>query len=460
MLAGNMLIDATEVAVAVVALPSMRADLHLSLASAQWLVTGFAAGFGGLMLFGTRLVHRYGRRRVYLTAIVAFAVVSLLGSLARDPGLLLTARLVKGFCVALTAPTGLAIITSAGPGGRVRDRAISVYTLFGAVGFSAGLVLSGFLTVASWRWTFVLPGLAMLALLPGALRLIPPDPPRTPAAEGRARNGGAGSPRTLEALCFTGALVALVHGVTGVPAHGWLAVRSVTSLTPAVLLLAFVAWRGAGTPDKLLKVSRFGNRDLRGAAFCAASLNGSYLGLLLVATLQLQEEQGWSPLTSALALLPASLPLALSAPFAGRLVRRFAPARLIAVGLFFPVLGYGWYLWRHEPFSYATGLLPTLLLVAAGFVLSFTALNVEATAGAPAEDKAEISGTYQTAVQLGAVFVPAVVAALLSDASGGVTVGRPALAVVCAVGAAGFLLGLSGLRRAHRAGDRHVTGAP
>lgn len=78
-LAGNMLIDALEVSVAVVALPSIGGDLGADPTSLQWVMSGFAVGFGAMILFGARLVERLGRRRVYLAAVTVFAVASLAG---------------------------------------------------------------------------------------------------------------------------------------------------------------------------------------------------------------------------------------------------------------------------------------------------------------------------------------------------------------------------------------------
>ncbi|WP_157841214.1 MFS transporter, partial [Streptomyces wadayamensis] len=99
--------------------------------------------FGALLLFGGRLVAILGRRPVYLAALLVFAAASLVGALADHTALLVATRFVKGFCAALTAPTGLAIIASAFPEGPARSRALSVYSLFGASGFSVGLLLSG-----------------------------------------------------------------------------------------------------------------------------------------------------------------------------------------------------------------------------------------------------------------------------------------------------------------------------
>ncbi|NUR86587.1 MAG: MFS transporter, partial [Nonomuraea sp.] len=136
-----MLVDALEVSTTLVVLPALSTDLGLPPATAQWALSGFALGFGGFLPFSRRTVARFGARRVYLAALALFAVASLGGGLADDAAVLLACRFVKGVCVACTAPTGLAIITTAFPEGPARSRAMSVYSLFGASGFCAGLVV-------------------------------------------------------------------------------------------------------------------------------------------------------------------------------------------------------------------------------------------------------------------------------------------------------------------------------
>uniref|UniRef100_UPI002867EB2B MFS transporter n=1 Tax=Streptomyces shenzhenensis TaxID=943815 RepID=UPI002867EB2B len=383
-LAGNMLIDALEVSVAVVALPAIGTDLGQPPTVTQWAMTGFAAGFGGLLLFGARVVTLLGRRRVYLAALLAFAAASALSALAHDPWLLLATRVLKGFCAALTAPTGLAIITSTFPEGRPRSRAVSVYTLFGAGGFTAGLVLSGWLTETSWRWAFAFPAPVVLLLFALGLRLVPGERPDTPKGDEestppgtapRVASGGAQSvpkgvglgvasggalsvlkgaglgvasggalsvpkgaglgvasgdavsapkgrgavsdmrlpPRGRDqpprrrtrttarrydipgALTFLGALLALVQGITQLPAHGWSDPRAVGPLcTAALLSLAF--WQiERRSADPLLNIgpSLRRNPALVRSAAGAACLNGAYLGLLFVLTYQTQTLAGF-----------------------------------------------------------------------------------------------------------------------------------------------------------------------
>ncbi|MFF7637032.1 MFS transporter [Kitasatospora sp. NPDC008050] len=375
-LAGNMLIDALEVSVLLVAMPAVKDDLGLSLWNTQWVMSGFALGFAALLLLGPAITARWGRRRVYLAALVVFVAASLLGGLADQGALLILTRVVKGMCAALTAPTGLAIISTTFREGPEQRRAVSVYSLFGAVGFTAGLLCSGLLTELSWRWSVVCSAPVALVLLVFGLRLVPGDQHATGSA-----------PRVKAALLRNGPLL-----------------RS---------------------------------------ALCAASLNGAYLGLLLLVTFQLHAQLGWNSWQTALAYLPACVPLALSLPFAGRLVGRLGTDRLIVAGALSATLGDALYLWQGTPRSYPTGVLPTMLLVGAGFVLSFAALNMQATSAIPAAEKRLAVPLYQTAVQLGAVLVLPAVAALIGGHGGY----RPALLLITAVGAAGSLVALTGVRR-------------
>lgn len=367
MLSGNMLLDALEVSTVVIAMPAVGADLGLGQGGASWLMAGFAIGFGGSILLGQRISARYGRRRMYLAALLVFALASLLSGLAGTAPLLIAMRVVKGVCVALTAPTGLAIIGATFPEGPARNRAVSVYSLFGASGFSIGLLLSGALTLASWRWTLAFAGPVALVLYLAAVRLIPRD---------------GGTPR--------------LPGTDPVP-------------------------RG----------------QLVRSAAGAASLNGSYWGFLLLATYQLQAH--WSPLLAGLALLPTSLPLALIALRAGRIVARVGPRPLIVAGSLATLAAYLWYAAQSADPGYLTGTLPAVCLIGLGFVLSFSALHFQALTGVPPNRQGIVGGVYQTSVQLGGA------ATLLVVAAGAGASRHVALLAVVAIAAAGVLFAVAGL---------------
>lgn len=445
LLSSNMLLDALEVSVVVVALPSIATDLALPPQSVQWLMSGFALGFGGLLLFANRLTTVLGRRPVYLAALLVFAAASLVGGLVDDEVALFASRFVKGFCAALTAPTGLAIIMTTFPEGRSRDRALSVYTFFGAAGFSAGLVLSGLLTPLDWRWTFLFPAPVALLLFVLGLWLLPPDRKRREVSR---RLDVAG------ALIFPSAAVLATYALVTAGSRGWQDGRVLAAAGVAALLgcLFVLVERRARWP--LLPLRVLGDPALRRAAVVAAAMNGSYWGFLLVASFRWQQTLGWTALEAALAILPASALLVVAAPFSGWIMGRVDPARLVPAGLGCAAVGYAYQLAQGRPEHYLPDVLPTMVLVGIGFVFAFAALHATATRGATPADRPVASAVYQTGVQIGGALMLATVAAALVVGAPAEPVGpgggqpgdRLALWVVTAVCVGGLLVALAGAR--------------
>src|SRR3982074_1517379 len=84
---GVIFLDGLDVSMVGMSLPSIGADLGVSLSSLQWVVTGYVLGYGGLLLLGGRTADLLGRRRVFLIALAVFLVASALGGLVSSPGL-------------------------------------------------------------------------------------------------------------------------------------------------------------------------------------------------------------------------------------------------------------------------------------------------------------------------------------------------------------------------------------
>ena len=79
-----------------VALPSIEREFGFSAAAVQWVVTGYAIAFGGLLILGGRAADLFGRRRMFIAGLLAFSAASLAGGLAQDPVLLVASRVVQG----------------------------------------------------------------------------------------------------------------------------------------------------------------------------------------------------------------------------------------------------------------------------------------------------------------------------------------------------------------------------
>ena len=70
-------LDFVDASIVNVALPSIRGDLHFSVQSLQWVLSGYLLTYGGFMLLGGRLGDLLGRRRILVTGTAVFATSSL-----------------------------------------------------------------------------------------------------------------------------------------------------------------------------------------------------------------------------------------------------------------------------------------------------------------------------------------------------------------------------------------------
>src|SRR5438128_6110313 len=144
-----------DVAIVNVALPSIKTDLNFSQESLQWVVTGYAILFGGVLLLGGRLADILGRRRLFIAGIALFTVMSLLDGLAWSEGSLIAFRALQGLGAALVSPAALSILTTTFAEGRERNRALGIWGAVSGSGAAAGVLLGGALTSAfSWSWIF------------------------------------------------------------------------------------------------------------------------------------------------------------------------------------------------------------------------------------------------------------------------------------------------------------------
>ncbi|WP_433188803.1 MFS transporter [Actinoallomurus sp. CA-150999] len=399
-----LFLDGLDVSMVGVALPSIGSALSLSTSSLQWIVSGYVLGYGGLLLLGGRTADLLGRRRVFLIALAVFAVASLLGGMVDSGPLLIATRFIKGVSAAFTAPTGLSIITTTFAEGKARNKALSIYTVFGASGYSSGLIFGGLMTGIGWRWTFLMPvPVAIIALVAG-LSLIPRD-----------RAASEGGHDILGALTSTTAMLLLVYDLVSAPGRGWTAPVTLALFGAAVLLLGAFVLVERRVRHPLIRLGILRKGTLVRANLAIVALFGSYTAFQFIVTLYLQSVLGWKPITMALALLPTGLLVALSAPFAGTMIDRFGTARFIVGGMVAMTIGYLLFLRVDTHPVYVVAILPTALLLGVGFALGFPSINVQATAGVEDDEQGLAAGLVQTAGQVGAALVLAVTTAIISS---------------------------------------------
>ena len=405
-LCGTVFLEGLDVSMMGVALPSIRADLDMSTAELQWVVSSYVLGYGGFVLLGGRAADLLGRRRMFLGALAVFIAFSGLGGLAPDGWVLILARFATGVSAGFLTPASLSIITTNFAEGERRNRALLIYGGAGAAGFSLGMVAGGLLTAIDWRWVFFAPVLVASALLVVAVRHVPHDvaPPRD-----HRRVDVAG------AVTLTVGMLLLVLGVVRAPDVAW-QLTAATVGASAVLLAAFVVIeRRSAAPLVRLGILRSG--ALVRADLGAMLFVGSFVGFQFIAVLYLQELRGWSALQTGLALIVAGIDAVIAPTITPTLVRRFGNQRVLLAGTLLAVAAYTAFLPLDVDWSYAM-MLPTLILIGLGFAFAFGPLTIAATDGVDESEQGLASALFNASVQFGAALVLAVVTAVNVVATG------------------------------------------
>jgi EmrB/QacA subfamily drug resistance transporter len=398
-----------------VALASIEREFGFSATAVQWIVTGYAIAFGGLLILGGRAADMFGRRRMFMIGLAIFSIASLAGGLAHDPVLLVTSRVVQGAGAAMVAPSALSLITTGFAEGPARTRALGMYGATASIGFVAGQVLGGVLVeFTSWRAVFLVNVPVGLAALLAAPRLL-----------GESREAGHPS-RRLDvggALLITGAVAALVFAVSQGYVFGWASPAVLGALAAAAVAgTAFVAVEKRH-PEPLVRADLMRLPSLRKASTMNLLLGLWNAGELIVLSLYLQQVLHESPLATGLVIAPQGVIGFTAGAFGARLARRVGVSRVLILTSALATMGFLVLTQLPASGGYSP-LLAAVMLVGFGTAGTAFGTMVIATTGVANGDQGLVGGVINTSRQVGA----AIGAALLPAVVEAVNHGDPAAA--------------------------------
>ncbi|MFF4952769.1 MFS transporter [Streptomyces chattanoogensis] len=401
-----VVLDATIVNIA---LPSAQADLGITDANRQWVITAYALAFGGLLLFGGRVADLWGRKRTFIIGLIGFAAASALGGAAADQGMLLGARALQGVFGALLAPAALSLLAVTFTEARERAKAFGIFGAIAGGGGAVGLILGGVLTeYMNWRWTFFVNIPFAVVAATGAVLVI-----REPA-EGR-------NPSRLDipgVILATLGLVSLVYGFTRAESDGWLAGPTLGLFgAAAALLLTFVLVE-AKVKAPLLPLRVVAERN-RGGVYASLGLAiiGMF-GLFLFLTYYLQIVKGYTPVVTGLAFLPMIVGMITgSTQIGARLMTRVRPRLLMAPGFVVAAAGMLVLTRIDLDTSYPALILPAFLLLGLGMGTAFMPAMSLATHGVQPRDAGVASAMVNTSQQVGGAIGTALLNTIAASAT-------------------------------------------
>ena len=402
-----------------VAAPSLQRDLHVSDASLQLIVGGYAFMYASGMVTGGRLGDLFGYRRMFMIGVSTFAVASLLCGLAQSPGELVAFRLVQGLTGAAMVPQVLALITATFPPAE-RPRAISWFGVTMGFGFVSGQILGGGLLSANvfglgWRAIFLVNVPVGIAALIAAAVLVPPAwSQRRPRLDPLGALGVSGS--------LALALVPLTLGRDeGWPVWTWVA------LAAALPVLALtIAWerrlaRRGGEP--LLDLPLFRDRAFSAGLAVNFGLTFFFGSFMFVLTLLLQAGLGQQPFHAGVEALPLAVTFTGMSILGPRLAARLGGSRSITLGALLAALGTFALVFTGIRYgSRLTGwdLAPATALIGIGQGIGLPSLIGAVLQHVKPERAGAAAGILTTTQQFGVASGVAVIGAVFYGALGGV----------------------------------------
>ncbi|WP_382308496.1 MFS transporter [Herbiconiux sp. UC225_62] len=414
-----------DVTVINVAVPQIGAELSASLTGIQWITDGYTIVFAGALLAGGALGDRVGNRRIFSIGVVVFTVASIGCAVAWTTEVLIALRLLEGLGAALIVPGSLALLQQTYASPDHRARAFGLWGGIAGAAACAGPIVGGLLTgTVGWRWVFLINvpiGIACLILT--ATRV-----------GASARRPGRSIDWPAQAAVVA-AIVLVVGALNEAGEQGWTSPLVLTAFAIAAVAVGAFVLRERFAASPVLPLSMLRTPAIAGAATIGLLFNLAFYSMIFTASLSFQHEEGFGPVVTGVALLPAMITTVFASVLSGRLARRTGHRTLMTIGLLIGASGLtAWAALEPHP-EYWLLVVP---MMAAGFGTSFTLTGATTTimSAAPEEFSGTASALFNTARQIGSAAGVALSGSLLVSLDFDV-----GLRISMVIGATAFLAG-------------------
>ena len=395
-----LFLDILDSTIVNVAIPGLGRELHTE--NAEWVVLGYTLSLAVWIPTSGWLGDRFGTKRTFLIALMAFTGGSLLCGSAQTIGQLIAFRVIQGVGGGMLTPVGLAMLFRAFPPAE-RARAATLIMIPTLAAPALGPVLGGLIvTNVSWRWIFLVNvPIGMVALWFGWRYLQEHKHPAT----GRFDIAGF--------ILSASALALIVYTLSEGPHSGWTSPLLVTCGVAGVVAAVATTVVELRIPSPMLDLRLLHNRMFRQCNLVGLFSMGSFLGVTFVMPLYLQLLRGMTPLASGLTTFPQAFGIMLSSVIAGRVYASIGPRRLMTGAFFAAALAISLYT--------TLGLHTSLWLIRAlmfgrGVCMGFAFVPMQAASYATIEpaQNGRASSIFSTQRQVGVSLGVAIVASILA----------------------------------------------
>src|SRR3954447_7330886 len=394
-----ILVDQTAVPLAT---PDAIRDLGGSLSESQWLLTANILPLAAFMVLGGRLGDLFGLKRIFLTGGFLFMVSTALAGSAQDMPWMISARAAQGCGAALMMPTAVAIVSNVFPRER---RGMALGVLAGGSAFFAALgpVFGGLLTSIDWRTVFWV-NVPLAAVTIGITARFTPSFRRETGSE----RPGLDFPGV---VTFALGTAGLIFGLSQIEDASITAPQTWIPALLGVLLLTVFVGIELRSPNPMLDFRLFRHLNFLASNISQVLAGAIELGLGFMLPFFLLLVVGVSPLVAGIALIPATVPIILAGPLAGRAFDRLGGGLPLVIG-FLVLAASGVALGLAAPERAVPWLIPGLVLQGIGLGIVLTVNDPTGLNSVDERDSGQAAGMINTSEQLGGALGIAILAAV------------------------------------------------
>ena len=306
-----------------VALATLAEDLNASLATIQWVVTGYMLSLAAVIPITGWASRRFGSKRVFLVSLVLFTLGSLLCGLATTATQLILFRVLQGAGGGMIMPIAQMIMADAA-GPKRMGRVMGLVAVPMMLAPTLGPLLGGvIIETLSWHWIFYVNLVVGAIAIPLAVRLLP-----SKAGE------KADSLDVLGLVLMSTGLVAITYGLAeaGTYAsftnpHVWVPVAA------GGVLVAGFAYHALRIKHPLLDLRLYRSWHFSAASIVMFTLGAAVFGAMILLPLYWQELRGFSVIQTGLLTAPQGLGMAVTMPLAARMTERYGGGPVALVGV-------------------------------------------------------------------------------------------------------------------------------
>jgi EmrB/QacA subfamily drug resistance transporter len=323
----GLFMAAMDQTIVATALKAIQRDLHAELTWSGWTITIYSLGQIIAMPLAGKLGDHFGRKRVFLVAVVVFTTASLLCAVAGNIYVLVALRAVQARGGGGFVPSATGIIADHyGPG---RDRAVGMFTSIFPIGGILGPILGGvFVTYASWRAIFFVNVPIGIVLLVLGWKLI---------GETRRRPAGRIDVRGLVLLAAL--MLTAMYGTTNVD-HGLTSPWFLLPIACAVVLAVLFVRHTAHARSPFIPMRFLAGRGVGGMNVLNLLFGGAAIGFGALVPLYAQERFGLDPLAAGTVLTARGVGVICVAALAVMTLRRLGSRIPMTVGFVLVALGF------------------------------------------------------------------------------------------------------------------------